>query len=91
MNPVFRKWRPIGFCFHSIPSLSPPTPLQVEKIIGHKQIGRDVTYRIRWKGWGSKDDTWQAEEDLNCEAILDKYKASIRRICAAAGISFMMQ
>lgn len=64
-----------------------PEEYEVEKIIGHKQIGRDVTYRIRWKGWGSKDDTRQAEEDLNCEAILDKYKASIRPLSEYASSS----
>lgn len=51
-----------------------PAEYEVEKIVGHKQEGRQISYRIRWKGWGPKDDTWEPEEDLNCDEMLEKYK-----------------
>lgn len=34
-------------------------------------------YRIRWKGWSAKDDTWQTEGDLSCGAILKKYQSTM--------------
>lgn len=52
--------------------------------MAHKQQGRQLTFRIRWKGWAAKDDTWQLESDLNCAAILKKYKATIKDTPAAA-------
>lgn len=52
--------------------------VQVEKIVGHREKGGTTVFRIRWKGWAAKDDTWQEEDDLNCGAILKKYKATLK-------------
>lgn len=52
--------------------------MQVEKIVGHREKGGTTVFRIRWKGWAAKDDTWQEEDDLNCGAILKKYKATMK-------------
>lgn len=42
-------------------------------------------YRIRWKGWAAKDDTWQKEDDLSCGAILKKYKSQMPAASPAKG------
>lgn len=39
-------------------------------------------FRIRWKGWAAKDDTWQEEDDLNCSAILKKYKSTMKAVAS---------
>lgn len=38
---------------------------EVEDIVGHKWIEGEKYYRIRWKNFGKKDDTWQLEADLS--------------------------
>ncbi|KAH8303206.1 hypothetical protein KR059_003526 [Drosophila kikkawai] len=34
-------------------------------------------YRIRWKGFGAKDDTWEPESNLFCEGLIEKYKRAL--------------
>ncbi|XP_017155476.1 chromodomain-helicase-DNA-binding protein 1 isoform X1 [Drosophila miranda] len=34
-------------------------------------------YRIRWKGFGPKDDTWEPEKNLSCGGLIEKYKRSL--------------
>lgn len=31
-------------------------------------------YRIRWKGFGAKEDTWEPESNLSCEGLIEKFK-----------------
>lgn len=33
-------------------------------------------YRIRWKGWTAKDDTWEPKSSLNCPEIIKAYENS---------------
>lgn len=46
----------------------------VDKIIQHKKKRGKLLYLIRWEVYGSGDDSWMPECDLNCEEILDRYK-----------------
>jgi Chromo (CHRromatin Organisation MOdifier) domain len=46
---------------------------QVEKILDHRRLHGTIYYRIRWEGYTSKDDSWQAKETLNCNDLLKKY------------------
>ncbi|SPP89918.1 chromodomain-helicase-DNA-binding protein 1 [Drosophila guanche] len=34
-------------------------------------------YRIRWKGFGAKDDTWEPEMNLSCEGLIRKFKRGL--------------
>ncbi|TDG39490.1 hypothetical protein AWZ03_014088 [Drosophila navojoa] len=36
-----------------------------------------VLYRIRWKGFGAKEDTWEPESNLSCEGLIEKFKRSL--------------
>ena len=36
---------------------------EVSKIVGYRK--RDDKFKVRWKGWSAKHDTWQAREDLH--------------------------
>ena len=37
----------------------------VEKITGMRMKGEhDAEYRVKWKGWGSKDNTWEPRDHL---------------------------
>lgn len=44
----------------------------VDAIINHKGGQKNRQYLVRWKGYGSDDDTWEKESSLDC--VLCKYK-----------------
>lgn len=44
---------------------------EVVKILVVRFIDGSKEYRVRWKGFGSKDDIWVLEED--CNSIMKNY------------------
>lgn len=52
---------------------------EVEAIVDHKKAKGRTLYRVRWKGYSAKDDTWLAANDLSCKDILKKYRKRIER------------
>lgn len=49
---------------------------EVEAILDHRDLKNGRQYLIRWKGFGSSEDSWEKEENLACPKILNKYKRS---------------
>ncbi|XP_059618483.1 M-phase phosphoprotein 8-like isoform X2 [Phlebotomus argentipes] len=52
---------------------------EVEDIVDHKTVRGKTQYRIRWKGWGENDDTWEAEDTLSCPDIVARYKKKVEK------------
>lgn len=51
---------------------------EVQDIVDHrKERGGKMVYRIRWKNFGAKDDTWEPEATLSCPDIIKRYKAKL--------------
>lgn len=50
---------------------------EVEKILEHRTSASGKIFLIRWKGYESDDDTWEAENNLQCPLILKKYFESV--------------
>lgn len=48
------------------------TEYEVDKIVDHKISDGKTFFRIRWKGYGAKDDTYEPKSSLRCP---DKIKA----------------
>ena len=51
---------------------------EVEKIVGHKRVGKKATlrYLIRWANYGPQFDTWATATDLkNSPLLLKEYRA----------------
>lgn len=48
---------------------------EVEDIVDHKFKGKKKYFKIRWKNYGSNDDTWELERDLSCPDIIERYVA----------------
>lgn len=46
---------------------------EVGKIVGKQTFSGKVHFLIRWKGYTAKDDTWEAEDTLNCDDLIKKY------------------
>lgn len=49
---------------------------EVEKIVEHQNAKSGMIFRVRWKGYGQTDDTWERESNLHCPRILNKYLKS---------------
>lgn len=49
---------------------------EVEDIVNHKIISGEKLFLVKWKGYSSKHNTWQAESSLSCRAIVNKYLKS---------------
>jgi hypothetical protein len=70
----------------SKPKKSAPIPApdengeyEVEAIVDHKKQKGKTLYRVRWKGYSAKDDTWLLASDLSCKDLLKKYRKRIER------------
>lgn len=46
---------------------------EVEKILNHRNVGRKMTFLVRWKNYGTEHDSWVNNSDLHCEEILRTY------------------
>lgn len=49
---------------------------EVQKIIDDDMRGGKKYYRIRWKGWTAKDDTWEPKASLSCPELIKAYESS---------------
>lgn len=50
---------------------------EVEAILKHRDTASGRKYLIRWKGYGSGDDTWENEANLSSPKMLNKYIRSM--------------
>ncbi|KAG7171827.1 chromo domain-containing protein LHP1-like [Homarus americanus] len=53
---------------------------EVEAIMGLREVKGRTEYKVRWKGWGSKYDSWLAEDELNCPDILKRFNATLDKL-----------
>ncbi|QRW25686.1 hypothetical protein RhiXN_10762 [Rhizoctonia solani] len=53
---------------------------KVEGITDAKECNRKWFFRVKWKGYRSKENTWEPQENLkNAEKILKEYKKEIKK------------
>lgn len=53
-----------------------PDVFEVDKVLADKLVGKTRYYLVRWKGFTSKDDTWEKSYNLYCPTILEEYNKS---------------
>ncbi|KAF8703952.1 hypothetical protein RHS03_06141, partial [Rhizoctonia solani] len=71
---------------HSFENRPPPVTVdgeeeyEVEGITDAKEQNRKWFFQVKWKGYGSKENTWEPQENLkNAEKILEKYKKEMKK------------
>jgi hypothetical protein len=47
---------------------------EVEKIVGERMKDGRRQYQLKWKGWNSSDNTWEDEDNLSCDFLLQAYR-----------------
>lgn len=53
---------------------------EVERIIEvHHRRNGQREFLVRWKGFKPKDDTWEPEEHLNCQDLIDKFMGRVEK------------
>ncbi|KAF8748695.1 hypothetical protein RHS01_10654 [Rhizoctonia solani] len=53
---------------------------EVEGITNAEECNGKWFFRVKWKGYGSEENTWEPRENLkNAEKILEKYKKDMRK------------
>ena len=45
----------------------------VEKIVSKKVVGGKTQYLLKWKGYDSDENTWEPEENLDCQDLLEEF------------------
>lgn len=51
---------------------------EVDKIIDYAEEKKGRVFRIRWKGFGPKHDTWEPEANLHCSDIIEKFMSRMK-------------
>lgn len=54
-------------------SIDPEKQWEVEKILDHVATKEGDMFKIRWKKYGPKDDSWEPSKNLACDALIEKF------------------
>lgn len=53
---------------------------EVEAIMGLRELKGRTEYKVRWKGWSAKYDSWLTEDELNCPDLLKRFKDTLEKL-----------
>ena len=51
---------------------------EVEAIVDKRIKHGRIEYKVRWEGYGLEDDSWQTEDRLMCDELVEEYERSRR-------------
>ena len=65
---------------------APPGYFPVERIVQRRADPvHGHIYRVRWKGYGPEDDTWQCGEDFPTSLLIEEFESSVREKRSSSG------
>jgi len=47
---------------------------EVEKVVDKKVVGGKVHYLLKWKNYPDSENTWEAEEGLQCPELIEEFE-----------------
>ena len=53
-------------------------PFEVEKIVDHRRRKKNLEYKIKWKGYSNKSNSWEDDSGLDAPDALAAYKKTKR-------------
>lgn len=48
--------------------------------MGLREVKGRTEYKVRWKGWSAKYDSWLSEEELNCPDLLKRFLSTLEKL-----------
>ena len=46
------------------PQAIPGAVFEIQSIVDHRHVGDDIEYKVRWRGYGKRDDQWVLHTDV---------------------------
>lgn len=82
----YTNWNFVWNCFSlDETAKDPEKEYEVERIIDvHFKKNKTRDFLIRWKGFSARDDTWEPEENLNCQELIAKFMEKVEKARNAA-------
>ena len=58
-----------------------PEYCEVERILDKRTRGGELQYKVKWKGWNHRYDSWRDAEDMECQELIEQYESEFAGLC----------